>query len=59
MSRVVGDIAIKVGADTAALTTGMRGAEMSLAKFGKVAGGALAATAIAIVSLTAKANVKQ
>ena len=54
MSKVVGDVAIKVGADTAALTTGMRGAEMSLAKFGKVAGAALAATAIAMVALTAK-----
>jgi len=54
VSKVVGDVAIKVGADTAALTTGMRGAEMSLAKFGKVAGAALAATAIAMVALTAK-----
>lgn len=52
MSKVVGDIAIKVGADTASLTTGMRGAEASLAKFAKVGGAAVAAVGVAMVALT-------
>jgi hypothetical protein len=52
MSKIVGDIAIKVGADTTSLTTGMRGAEASLAKFAKVGAGAVAAVGVAMVALT-------
>lgn len=52
MSKIVGDIAIKVGADTTSLVTGMRGAEVSLAKFAKVGGAAAGAVAVAVIALT-------
>jgi hypothetical protein len=52
MSRVVGDVAINVGADTSSLTTGMRGAEASLEKFAKVGAAAVVAVGVAMVALT-------
>jgi len=52
MSKVVGDVAIRVGADTTSLVTGMRKSEASLATFAKVGVGAVAAVGAAMVALT-------
>lgn len=52
MSKVVGDVAIKVGADTTSVVTGMRKAEASLNKFAVGAGVSLAGVATAMVAMT-------
>ncbi|MGB1388631.1 MAG: hypothetical protein ACPG61_07065 [Paracoccaceae bacterium] len=54
MAKVVGDVAIKVGADTTSLVTGMRSGEASLAKFAKVGGAAMLAVGAAMAALTKK-----
>lgn len=55
MSKVVGDIAIKVGADTASLVTGMREGTASLERFAKVGAAAAGAVKVALVALTKSA----